>query len=98
MGFGLDGFAAIHANGADDDRERGKGVGPDHAAGIVVLFDGRRGQARDADAVAAHFEMLRLAIDVEEGGVHGAAVLGAEVEHVAHFNAALNRQLALAAR
>jgi hypothetical protein len=45
-------------------------VGPDDAALVVVLLDGGGRQARDADAVAAHLEGLRLAVFVEEGGVH----------------------------
>ena len=52
--------------------------------------------ARDADAVAAHLHQLRLAVLVEEGGVHRLAVLGAELEHVADLDAALDREHALA--
>ena len=73
-----------------------KGARPDDAALVVVLLDGCGRQAGDADAVAAHFQKLRFTVLVQEGGVHGAAVFGAEVEHMAHFDAALNGQHPLA--
>jgi hypothetical protein len=92
----FDVFAAVHAHGADDHGERRNGVGPDDAALVMVLLDGCSGQAGDADAVAAHFQRLRFAVFVQEGGVHGAAVLGAQIEHMAHFDAALNGQNPLA--
>ena len=90
------GVAAVHADRADHHGEGRDGVRPDDAALVVVLFDGSGRQARDADTVAAHLEELGLAVLVEERGVHGAAVLGAQVEHVADLDAALDGQLALA--
>ena len=58
----------------------------------MVLLNGSCRQARDANAVAAHFQELRFAVFVQERGVHGLAVFGAQIKHVAHFNAALNGQ------
>ncbi|MPN05323.1 hypothetical protein SDC9_152573 [bioreactor metagenome] len=60
----------------------------------MVLFDGRSQDAGDADAVAAHFEVLGFAIDIEERGVHRLRVLGAKVEHVADLDAALDGEYA----
>ncbi|MDT4870145.1 hypothetical protein FQZ97_1052080 [compost metagenome] len=62
----------------------------------MVLFDGRGWQARDADAVATHFEVSRLAVFAQEGGVHRLAVFGTQVKHMAHFDATLDGEQALA--
>ena len=64
----------------------------------MVLFNGRGRQSRDADAVAAHFQKLRLAVFTQECGVHGLAVFGAEVKHMADLDAALDRQHAFSVR
>ena len=62
----------------------------------MILLNGSGGQAGNTNTVAAHFKGLRFAVLVQEGRVHRAAVLGAQIEHMAHFDAALNRQNALA--
>ena len=64
----------------------------------MVLLDGCGRQAGDTDAVAAHFQELRFAVFTQKGGIHGLAVFGAKVEHMADFDAALNGQYALAVR
>ena len=87
---------AVVADRAQHHRERRDRVRPDDAARVVVLLDGRAEDARHADAVAAHLHQLRLAGLVEEGGVHRLAVLGAEVEHMADLDAALDGEHALA--
>ena len=51
---------------------------------------------RDADAIAAHLQELRLPLLVEEGRVHALAVVRAEQEDVADLDAALDLQDALA--
>jgi len=86
----------VGADAADHQGEGRDGVRPNNAPLVVVLLDGRCREAGDADAVAAHFQKLRLAVFVQERGVHGPAVLGAEVEHMADLNAALDGQHTLA--
>ena len=49
--------------------ERGHGVGKDNAA-FVVLLDGGADNARHANAIAAHFHHLLLAVAVQIGGAH----------------------------
>jgi hypothetical protein len=58
---------------------------------VVVLFDHGGHAARDADAVAAHDEGALLAVFVAEGGAHGLGVLVAQLEDLAHFDAARER-------
>jgi hypothetical protein len=62
----------------------------------VALLDGGADDARDADAVAAHFHDLVLALLVEEGAFHRFGVLGAQLEDVADLDAAAQLQRALA--
>ena len=68
-------------------------------AGVVValLHHGRHG-ARDAEAVTAHHRRHPPAGGVLDGNVQGARVLGAQLEDVAHFDAAQNRKGAAAVR
>ena len=72
---------------------------PDDAPVVVVLFDGRGGDARQADAVAAHDDGLLLAMLVEVRRAHRLRVLGPELEDVADLDdaLALERRLALRA-
>ena len=88
----------VRADRADHHGERRYGVRPDDAALVMILLDGGSRQARDADAVAAHFHELRLAVFAQKSGIHGLAVFGAQVKNVTHFNTALNRQRALTVR
>ena len=96
LGGGFDLGAAVGTDGADHHGERRQSVRPDDALGVMVLLDGRRWQTGDADAVAAHLEGFGFAVFVQKRGVHGLAVLGAEVKNMTHFNAALDGQHALA--
>ena len=98
VGGGLDGLGAVVAHRADHHGEGGDAVRPDDAALVVLLLDGRAQDAGHADAVAAHLEVLGLAVLVEESCVHRLRVLGAEVEDMADLDAALDRQHALAVR
>src|SRR5450756_216748 len=67
------GFNIGEAVRADRTQDHGKGrqrIRPDNAALVVVLLYRGGWQTGDADAVAAHFHKLGLAIDVQESGVH----------------------------
>src|ERR1700733_5216414 len=68
--------------------ERRNGRRPDDAALIVVLLDGGGHDARHTDSIAAHEQRDLAARFVEYRGLHGAAVLVAELEDVTHFYAA----------
>ena len=65
---------------------------------VVVLLDGRGHHPGDADAVAAHDHDVFLAVLVQIHGMHGVAVLGAQLEDVAHFDALGQLDGATAAR
>ncbi len=88
----------VHVHRHDGHFERGDGVRPDDAVLVVVLLDGGGHQTGDSDAVATHLHGDGLAALVQHARLHGFGVLGAELEDVAHFDAALEQQLALAAR
>ena len=81
----------------DRDLERGDADGPDDAVLVVVLLDHGGQGARDADAVAAHDEVLLGSVLVGEGRAHRLGVLGAELEDLADLDAAsaLERAAAL---
>ena len=53
----------------------------------MLLDDGGKG-TRHADTVATHEEGLLNAVLIGEGGAHGVGVLGAELEGLAHLDAA----------
>ena len=61
---------------------------PDDPFGVVVLLDGGGGGAPDPDPVATHDGEALLPLGVQKLGAHRLAVLGAEHEHMAHFDAA----------
>ena len=88
----------VRADRAQHYRERCQRIGPDDAALVVVLLNGCCRQAGDADAVAAHFHVLGLAVNVEKSSLHGAAVFGTQVKNMANLNATLDRQHATAIR
>src|SRR4029450_3610652 len=92
---GATGLAAIPADRADEHAIRCDRFGPDDAALVVPLLDGSTQNARDPDAVAARLQQVGPACLVEIGRAHRTAVLGAEVEHMAHLDAALNGQYSL---
>ena len=64
----------------------------------MVLLDGRRHNPGDPDSVAAHFHERGFAIFIEKCGFQGFRILRAEIEHVANFDAALDRERAIARR
>ena len=59
-----------------------QGHGPDDAVRVVILFDGRRRGAADADAVAPHHDRPFHPLVVQEGGPQGLRVFGPELEDV----------------
>ena len=71
---------------------------PDDAALVVVRLDRAGEDAPDADAVAAHDGGLLLAVLVGELRLHRLGVDGAELEDVAHLDAALRLERAAAVR
>jgi hypothetical protein len=56
---------------------------------VALLNDGLQG-ACHPDAITAHDTGLRFAVFVQELSLHGFAVFGAKLEHVAHFNGGLD--------
>ena len=78
--------------------ERGNGLRPDDAVVVVVLLNGGGDHPADADAVAAHGHHHGATVVVQHGGVERLGVLGAELEDVAHLDAALDGQSAVAVR
>ena len=70
----------------------GDGDGPDDAVLVVGLLDDGLHGAGDADAVGTHDGGLLFARFVEEQGVEGLAVFGAELENVADFDGAADFQ------
>src|SRR3546814_8377662 len=79
----------VAADRTDDDAKRCDRVRPDDAVGIKGLFNHRRRQTRHADAVATHLRRHGLAVGVEHGDLHRLRVLGAELEDVTAFDAAV---------
>src|SRR5574343_1027833 len=98
VGGGLDRLALVIAHRHDADFKRRDGRRQDDAALVVALLDGGADDARNADAVAAHFHDLALAVFVEEGAVERLGVFGAQLEDVADFDAPADCQCALAVR
>lgn len=64
----------------------------------MVLLDGGGHDARDPDAVTTHGQHLITAIFALHGRFHRFRVLGAELEDMAHFDAAFDQQRALTVR
>ena len=64
----------------------------------MVLLDGRRDDAGNANTIAAHFHYRSLAVFIQNRGVHGLAVLVAQLENVANFNTATDLQCAVTIR
>ena len=90
--------ALAHADRHDGDLERRHRRRQDNAALVVILLDGGGHDARHADAVAAHFHDLRLALRVQKGGFHSFGIFGAQLENVSDLDAATDFQRALAVR
>src|SRR5690606_36302364 len=65
--FVTNSFIFAPADRADHHLEGRDGARPDNTAGILVLFDGRGGDAGDPYAIAAHLQGGRLAAPVQEG-------------------------------
>src|SRR6185312_8548596 len=74
------------------DLERGDRDRPDDALVVVVDLDGRGHGALDADAVAAHDRLDRLAVRAGHPDIHGVGVLVAKLEDVPDLDAALYLQ------
>ncbi len=68
--------------------ERRHPLGPDDALVVVAGLDDGADKAAHADAVAAHVHRDRLAVRPLHGGAHRLGILGAEVEDLAHLDAA----------
>ena len=78
--------------------ERRYRVRPDDPALIMVLLDRRGGQAGNSDAVATHLKKLRLAVYVQECGIHRLTVFCSKDENMTDFDTALDCEHALAVR
>src|SRR5690606_15627234 len=74
------------------------GIRPDDALGVVILFDRGGYDAGYADAIAAHDHDLIATFLVQNLGIHGLRILGAELENMADFDTALDLQRAFAIR
>ena len=88
LGHFLHAWRFLHVHRDQRQVEGSEGFRPDDALGIVILFDGRRYDARHTDAIASHGHDDCLALLVEHGGVQRRAVLPAELENVTHLDAA----------
>ncbi|CCJ85275.1 hypothetical protein BN133_1652 [Cronobacter dublinensis 582] len=88
----------VHVHRQNRDLERRDSVRPDDTAIVMVLLDSRSHHARHADAVAAHGQDLVAAIFALNGRFQRVGVFGAQLEDVAHFDAALDKQRTLAVR
>ena len=64
----------------------------------MALLDGGADDARNADAVAAHFHHLVLALFIEEGAFQRFCILGAQLEDMADFDAATQLESAFPVR
>ncbi|CSC66791.1 Uncharacterised protein [Vibrio cholerae] len=62
----------------------------------MVLFDGCRDDARDADTVATHLKNDVFTVRIEYATVHLFRVVGTQLEDVTHFDTALEHQCAFA--
>src|ERR1700681_4290307 len=75
-----------------DDLERRDRLRPENAVGIVILFDGRGDDPRDANSVTAHEHRHGLTLLIQHAGIHGGAVQLSELENVPNFDAACDLQ------
>ena len=89
---------SVRVERQDRDLQGGDGDRPRRALVVVVLLDDGRERAGDADAVAAHEEGPLLAGLVRERGAHRVGVLRAELEDLAHLDAARTLERAAAHR
>ena len=80
----------MHLPGRDAD-------GPDGAVIVVLCFADGGGQPAHADAVAAHDGSVAVSLFIHILHVHGAAVFVAQLENVAHLDAAGDGQAPFAA-
>ena len=88
LGGGADLLVLIRIQRDDDDLRRSQRDRPDDAVVVVVLLHHGRKRAADAHAVAAHEEVLLLAVLVQIRGVHGAGILVAQLEDLGDLDAA----------
>src|SRR5690606_32484852 len=84
----------VHVDRDHDDVERRDRLRPDDAALIMVLLDRRGYDTGHTDAVAAPLHGPGLALGIEHGRAHRAAVLVAELEDLPDLYAAGDRERA----
>src|SRR5699024_1469096 len=88
---GFAGFAhgggLVRLDRDDDQLERRNGSWPDDAGVVVALLDGGAHHAGDADTVAAHLRVNRVAVFIHRRQIQRAAVLVAELEYVTDLDA-----------
>src|ERR1017187_5029678 len=87
------GVTLEHGDDAGERRERHR---PDDSDVVVILLDGRRHRAAEAEPVAAHRERHHLLGLVGDLAFHRLGVLRPELEDVADLDAAPDSQRALA--
>ena len=87
VGIGLD-LGIVGADSTDVHLPGCNGQRPNGAVCIVMRLADGGGEAADADTVAAHNGILGFALAVDIGHMHGFGVFGAQLEDIAHFNAA----------
>src|SRR5690606_2739990 len=88
------GFTLVITHGADHNLEWCDRARPDDAAFIVILFDRSGGYPADAETVATHLKHGRFPIRIDTSCIQGARVFVTQEEDMAHFDAALDTQLA----
>ncbi len=80
------------------DFERCQRQRPDDAVLVVILLDGRRHGAADAEPIAPHGHGMRGSLVVQIGAMHGCRVLRAQLEDVTDLDAAVQLEGAIAPR
>src|SRR5690554_1806590 len=88
----------MHIDGYQHHLKWGDTGWPDDAFVVVILFNRRCDNTAYTDTVTAHGHGELFTIFIQHLGMHGLRVFCAELEDMAHFNAAFDFQLSLAAR
>src|ERR1041384_3751158 len=94
----LDDLHLLVVDRDDLDLIGGDFLRPHDARVVVMVLDGGREDAIDADAVAAHDHRVELALFVEVDAVHLLRVARAQFEDVAHLDSVGEAEFAAAAR
>ena len=95
---GPDLAAAVIADGRDGDGKRRHRQGPDDTAIVEILLDRGSDYASDADAVATHFQELRLPLGVEKCRSHRFRINRSQREYMPDFDSAHDFQMSFAVR